>query len=397
MRVLLQLAQTQDASNDSAIFVGVIVGVVLFAIGLVLWSRKRGKVEARLPESDDIKTSGPEARPRKPEAKPARAATRAAPAPAPAPEPDVLAFGRTIEEGLAKTRSQGFMSRLAGIFKKEIDDNLEEKIEEILLTSDIGVQTAQKLLARVKDDLSRAHLKDKNVVYRALREEIRRMLSSFEAAEIDAAPGKVPRVILVVGVNGTGKTTTIGKLAFRLVSEGNKVLLVAADTFRAAAVEQLEIWSNRAGTSFSSGKEGQDPASVAFEGVRKGQAEGVDIVVVDTAGRLHTKKNLVEEMKKISRACGKAHEGAPHETLLVLDSTTGQNAIQQAKIFGEEAEVTGIVLSKLDGTAKGGVVIGICDMLRIPVRYVGVGEQKEDLQPFSADAFLNGLFGDAGK
>jgi fused signal recognition particle receptor len=205
-------------------------------------------------------------------------------------------------------------------------------------------------------------------------------------------PAEKPWVILVVGVNGTGKTTTIGKLAARQTAQGRRVLLVAGDTFRAAAEDQLEIWAGRAKAAIHRGEPGADPASVAFDGVKRGVAEGADVIIVDTAGRLHTKRNLVDELKKVARVIGKAHEGAPHETLLVLDATTGQNAIQQAGIFKGEVGVTGIVLTKLDGTAKGGVVLGISDLMGIPVKYVGVGERPEDLQPFSVEEFVEGLF-----
>ena len=317
----------------------------------------------------------------------------------PEPEPEeakkpieLLPVGKTIHDGLEKTRKQGFVSRLAGLFRKELDDDLEQQLEEVLLTSDIGVKTASKLLGALKGELSRSELKDADAVWTFMRDEVKNLLGredDFVAPEMD----RKPWVIAVIGVNGTGKTTTIGKLAARFGSQGKKVLMVAADTYRAAAVDQLEIWSQRAGAAFHRGKENQDPASVAFDGIKQGVEDGVDIVLVDTAGRLHTQKNLVEELKKIIRVCDKAWEGAPQETLLVLDATTGQNAIQQANIFAGAVDVHGIVLTKLDGTAKGGVIIGICDQMKIPVRYVGVGEKVEDLQPFSAEGFLDGLFG----
>ena len=311
---------------------------------------------------------------------------------APVSPTDLLAAGKTLEEGLEKTRSQGFVSRLAGLFKKELDQQIEAQLEEVMLTSDIGVKTAQKLLQGIKEELSRSQLKDPAVVWKYLRKEVLGIVSVPLKPPAATAPGQ-PRVIAVIGVNGTGKTTSIGKLAARFTRAGQKVLLVAADTFRAAAGEQLEIWANRVGAQCHRGPEGQDPASVAFDGIQKGVAAGVDVVIVDTAGRLHTRKNLVEELKKILRVCGKALPGAPHETLLVLDATIGQNAVSQADIFRGEVGVDGIILSKLDGTAKGGVVIGICDALSIPVAYVGVGEKVEDLRPFSPSEFVQGLFG----
>jgi fused signal recognition particle receptor len=203
-----------------------------------------------------------------------------------------------------------------------------------------------------------------------------------------------PWVILTAGVNGTGKTTTIGKLAARMGEAGKKVLLVAGDTFRAAAVEQLEIWARRVGAGFHGGKEGADPSSVIFDGIKRAQNEHLDVVICDTAGRLHTKTGLMEELQKVRRVAGKAHEGAPHETLLVLDATTGQNAIAQAQTFKQAIEVTGLVLTKLDGTAKGGVVLGVCEELGLPVRYLGIGERVEDLRDFDAEAFADALLGD---
>jgi len=310
----------------------------------------------------------------------------------PADVRELLVAGRTLSDGLEKTRSQGFVSRLSSLFKKEIDPHLEERVEEVLLTSDIGVKTAQKLLAGIKAELSRSQMKDTGAVWQYLRKEVGSIVSLAPAPSRTPEPGK-PLVVAVIGVNGTGKTTSIGKLAARYVKAGRKVLLVAADTFRAAAGEQLEIWAGRVGAECFRGPEGQDPASVAFDGIQKAIAVGADVVMVDTAGRLHTRKNLLEELAKIIRVCGKALPGAPHETLLVLDATIGQNAVQQADIFRGQVGVDGIILSKLDGTAKGGVVIGICDALSLPVKFVGVGEKTEDLQPFSPSEFVDGLFG----
>lgn len=370
-----------ETSSQDVAFIVIIGLLVAGGVALVLWSRKRGGA-AGVPSDPD----------ESPEIGASSQAVEAVPEEVPEVKEGLLPLGRTIQDGLEKTRSQGFVSRLAGLFKKELDETTELQLEEVLLTSDIGVTTAQKLLATLKEELSRTELKDSAAVWAALRAEVQRVLEKSPSHPI-VEPEEGPLVIAIVGVNGTGKTTTVGKLAARYVRAGRKVLVVAADTFRAAAEDQLAIWAGRSGASFHRGKDKQDPASVAFDGIRAGVEAGAEVILVDTAGRLHTQRNLVEELKKIIKVCGKAQVGAPHETLLVLDATTGQNAIQQADIFRGEVGVQGIVLTKLDGTAKGGVVIGICDRMQIPVRYVGVGEQVEDLQPFSAKAFVEGLFG----
>jgi fused signal recognition particle receptor len=358
---------------EDALFIGLITALLVVGGIVVVWSRRRGvKAPLETPEPADDAVA-----PELPESTPP------------------LPVGRTIQEGLEKTRKQGFVARLSGLFRKELDADIEQQLEEVLLTSDIGVKTAQKLLASTRDKLSRDELGDSRAVWQHLRGEVKQFLHSTQGGKGLTLVDDKPWVIAVVGVNGTGKTTTIGKLAAKYRLAGKSVMLVAADTFRAAAVEQLAIWATRAQAEFHRGEEGQDPASVAFDGIKRGLELGVDVILIDTAGRLHTQKNLVEELKKIVRVCDKAHEGAPHETLLVLDSTTGQNAIQQANIFGEAVGLDGIVLTKLDGTAKGGVVIGICDQMQIPVKFIGVGEQVEDLLPFEADSFLDGLFGDS--
>jgi fused signal recognition particle receptor len=304
--------------------------------------------------------------------------------------------GRTLAAGLEKTRG-GFMARLNTLFSggKPVDESVLAELEEVLFTADIGVKTATKLLESAREKVKRKELSDADRLKGALREEISRILaldgdgSAARPLEIGAAR---PWVVMVVGVNGSGKTTTIGKLAAKLKASGHSVMLGAGDTFRAAAGEQLEVWAERVGAPVVRGKEGSDPASVCFEAVQRGVAERSDVVLCDTAGRLHTKAPLMEELKKVKRVIGKAAEGAPHEILLVLDSTNGQNAIAQARQFHESLGVTGIVLTKLDGTAKGGVVIGICDELRIPVRYVGVGETVGDLRPFAPKEFVEALF-----
>ncbi len=371
-RMLLAAMSTEDA-----LFIGLVAAVVVIGIFVVFWSRRKGdKTDLATPAEagplvEEESGTAPETRPE-----------------------ELLPMGRTIQQGLERTRKQGFVARLSGLFRKELDVDIEQQIEEVLLTSDIGVKTAQKLLAAIKEKLDRNELREAAAVWRLLRTEVKTLLHSTEGAVGLTLTEQKPWIIAVVGVNGTGKTTTIGKLAAKYRKEGKRVMMVAADTFRAAAVEQLAIWAKRSGAEFHRGEEGQDPASVAFDGVKQGLEQGVDVVLIDTAGRLHTQKNLVEELKKIIRVCGKAYDGSPHETLLVLDSTTGQNAIQQATIFGGAVGIQGIVLTKLDGTAKGGVVIGICDQMQIPVKFIGVGEQVEDLLPFDGDAFLDGLFGD---
>jgi fused signal recognition particle receptor len=305
--------------------------------------------------------------------------------------------GRTLAAGLEKTRS-GFMARLNALFAggKVVDDAVLADLEEVLFTADIGVRTATGLLESAREKVRRKELADPDRLKAALRQEIARIVSlegRLDGGEGTLAAGAArPWVILVVGVNGSGKTTTVGKLAAKLRDGGSKVLLGAGDTFRAAAGEQLEIWAERVGAPIVRGKEGADPASVCFEAVQRGAAEGADVVICDTAGRLHTKTPLMEELKKVKRVVAKAAPGAPHEVLLVLDATNGQNAIAQARQFHEALGVTGIVLTKLDGTAKGGVIIGICAELKIPVRFVGVGETVADLKPFAPAEFVEALF-----
>lgn len=415
-------AKTPDGSSDW-IFWLILVLAAVGAFLVVRWSKRRGERQAALqkPRSERIRAIGEvdedeeEAAPTPSPAPAPRPVPVPRPAPAPAPEPEpepepepvlsaeelrkakikepFLVTDTGIREGLEKTRSQGFVSRLAGIFKKDLDENLEQQLEEVLLTSDIGIRTAQKLLARVRENLGRQDLRQSDKVWTFLRREVQDIFEQVPESAEPKVPG--PLVISVVGVNGTGKTTTIGKLAHRYVSQGKKVLVVAADTYRAAAGDQLNVWADRVHASFFQGPEGRDPSSVAFDGIKQGVADQMDVILVDTAGRLHTNKNLVEELKKMTRVCGKALEGAPHQTLLVLDATIGQNAIAQAQTFTEGVGVTGIVLTKLDGTAKGGVIIGIADMLRLPVQYVGIGEKLEDLKPFHASEFIEALFGEA--
>jgi fused signal recognition particle receptor len=263
----------------------------------------------------------------------------------------------------------------------------------VMLSSDVGVKTTQAIVERLRDRLQKNELKDEDAVWSALRAEATRILA------IDGGKLRVsdkPTVVLMVGVNGVGKTTTIGKLATRYNAEGKKVVLAAGDTFRAAAVQQLEVWGKRVGADVIKGKEGADPGAVAFDATNKAKEAGANLLLVDTAGRLHTKTPLMDEIKKVRKTIAKAMDGAPHETLLVLDATTGQNALTQAAMFKEAVDLTGIILTKLDGTAKGGIVLGICDELKVPVRYIGLGERAEDLREFQADEFVEALFGQGG-
>jgi fused signal recognition particle receptor len=296
----------------------------------------------------------------------------------------------SLKKGLASTRG-GFIARLSRLFggKKEIDPGLIEQIEEVLITADIGSKTTQRILDRLRDRLSRKELTDEERVWASLRDEARSILGTSTGRL--ALKGR-PSVILVIGVNGVGKTTTIGKLGSRLASQGAKIMLVAADTFRAAAVLQLEVWGKRVGCPVVKGKENADPASVVFDALKRAEADGVDLVLVDTAGRLHTKAPLMEELKKLGRTVEKALGRPADEILLVLDSTNGQNALQQAALFREALPVTGIVLTKLDGTAKGGVVLGIVDEQQLPIRFIGIGERVEDLREFDPQIFVEALF-----
>jgi fused signal recognition particle receptor len=298
-----------------------------------------------------------------------------------------IGYFKRLKNRLSRTRrnfSGGFEKVFAG--KKKIDEDALEELEELLITSDIGVQTTMALMERIAN----AKVADVAEVKQILKDEILSILGT--RPPVQETKKSTPHVILVVGVNGVGKTTTIGKIAASLKASGEKVLIAAADTFRAAAVEQLMIWAQKAGAEFVKHKENADPAAVAFDAVAAARARGCDIVLIDTAGRLHTKVNLMEELKKIKRTVAKQIQGAPHEILLVLDATTGQNALSQAKLFNEALAVTGLALTKLDGTAKGGIVISICSSLNIPLQYIGIGEKIEDLRPFDAEQFIEALF-----
>ena len=297
-------------------------------------------------------------------------------------------FGR-LKKGLSKTRDI-LTTDIDELFssKKQIDDDMLEALEELLITADIGIRTTMALMKKITRRASRISGPDE--LKEVLKQEVLDLLKNIP----QPAPrgSQKPRVVLVVGVNGVGKTTTIGKLAAKATGNGERVLIVAADTFRAAAIEQLAIWSERAGADLVKHKANADPAAVAYDGMEAAVARNVDTVFVDTAGRLHTKVNLMEELKKINRTISKKIPGAPHETLLVLDATTGQNALSQAKLFNDAIGVTGLALTKLDGTAKGGIVISTCESLNIPLQYIGVGEGIDDLQEFEPKQFANALF-----
>ncbi len=294
-----------------------------------------------------------------------------------------------LKKGLSKTR-KFLTADIDDLFagKKKIDASDLEQLEERLITADIGVKTAAELIQRISDEKDR--LTDAEALKGLIKEELRRILESATSGTTHSS-GK-PHVILVVGVNGVGKTTTIGKLAAKRKAMGESVLIAAADTFRAAAIEQLEIWADRAGAEFVKHKERSDPAAVAYDAMEAALARGVDTVIIDTAGRLHTQVNLMEELKKIRRTVAKRLPGSPHETLLVLDATTGQNAVSQASLFHQALEITGIALTKLDGTAKGGIVVSISRALQIPLKYIGVGEGLDDLQDFDPASFVDALF-----
>ncbi|WP_164856031.1 signal recognition particle-docking protein FtsY [Lujinxingia sediminis] len=301
-----------------------------------------------------------------------------------APEP------ASLRDGLQKTRT-GFVDRLGKLFSADtIPDDLIDEVEEILFTADIGAKIAQRIIDTVEDELSGDEKRDPAAIWGKIRAYCEEILSKHESA-IDFDAHK-PFVMLVIGVNGVGKTTTIGKIASKLKREGKSVMLVAGDTFRAAAVEQLDVWAKRTNIPIHRGEDNADPASVIYAGIEKGIAENADVIICDTAGRLHTKVNLLDELGKIGRVTGKALDGAPHETILVLDANTGQNAIQQASMFKEACDISGVVLTKLDGTAKGGVILGICDELDAPVRYIGIGEGVEDLRAFNSSEFVEALF-----
>ena len=303
-------------------------------------------------------------------------------------EPNLL---DRLKAGIQKTRS-GLVDRLEDVLsgKKEIDAALLDELEYTLITADLGVRTVDDILERLRQQVDRRLTGDAAEIRSLIREQLLEVLRGSETPiRVVHAP---PAVVMVVGVNGAGKTTTIGKLAHRFLGEGRKVLLCAADTFRAAAIEQLEVWAQRANVDMIRQKTGADPSAVVFDALQAAKARGVDYVIVDTAGRLHTKENLMAELEKMRRTCQRVVPGSPHEVWLVMDATTGQNGLEQARKFTESSGVTGIILTKLDGTAKGGVVVAIARELNLPIRFVGVGEKIDDLLPFEPEKFVESLF-----
>ncbi|OGL39324.1 MAG: signal recognition particle-docking protein FtsY [Candidatus Schekmanbacteria bacterium RIFCSPHIGHO2_02_FULL_38_11] len=302
-------------------------------------------------------------------------------------------FFSRLKNGLSKTR-QGLISRVENLLSlgQGIDEEFFTELEEILILSDLGVQASNRFIEDLKNYVKNEKVKEANLLKDYLKKKFIETLESGQCSSSEKSNFEKPSVIMVVGVNGVGKTTTIGKFASLFTQEGKKVMLAAADTFRAAADEQLEIWGRRADVPVVRGNDGSDPSSVAFDSIKSAMAREIDILIIDTAGRLHVKKNLMEELKKMKRVVGKAMEGAPHEILLVLDATTGQNSIAQAKMFNDALELTGIVLTKLDGTAKGGIIVAIAEELKIPVKFIGVGEGIEDFQEFNPKDFVEALF-----
>ena len=300
-----------------------------------------------------------------------------------------MGFFDKLKNGMNKTKSS-FDQKIANVFRsfKKVDEDFLEELEEILIMSDIGLDTSVKIIGNLRERLKKEKIQEEEEVKRVLREEMQKIL---EVTDIRLHLETKPAIILIVGVNGVGKTTSIGKIAKRLAKNGKKVVVAAADTFRAAAVEQLEIWAKRAGADIVKREEGVDPASVVYDAIKKTKEKEADILIVDTAGRLHNKKYLMDELNKIQKVINKEMPEADKEVLLVIDGTTGQNAISQVKAFKEEADITGLILTKLDGTAKGGVVIGIVEENKIPVKFIGVGEQIDDMEIFNANDFVKAI------
>ena len=300
-----------------------------------------------------------------------------------------MGFFDKLKDGLNKTKTS-FDEKINNVFKnfRKVDEDFLDELEEVLIMSDIGMDTSIKIISSLRERIKKEKIQDEEDVKQALREEMQKIL---DVTDIGLHLNTKPSVILVVGVNGVGKTTSIGKMANRLAKDGKKVVVAAADTFRAAAVEQLEIWAKRAGADIVKRDEGVDPASVVYDAIKKTKENGADVLIVDTAGRLHNKKYLMDELNKIQKVINKEMPDADKEVLLVIDGTTGQNAISQVKAFKQETDITGIVLTKLDGTAKGGVVIGIVEENKIPVKFIGVGEQIDDMEIFNSEDFVKAI------
>ena len=300
-----------------------------------------------------------------------------------------MGFFDKLKQGLSKTK-ESFNEKINNVFKnfRKVDEDLLEELEEALIMSDVGMETSMKIIENLRDKIKTDKIEDADLVKQALREQIEEILDSVDS---DLKLETKPSVILFVGVNGVGKTTSIGKIANNLRKEGKKVIVAAADTFRAAAVEQLEVWANRAQVQLVKRPEGTDPASVVFDAIKTTKQENADVLIIDTAGRLHNKKYLMDELNKIQKVINKEMPDADKEVLLVIDGTTGQNAISQVKAFKKEADITGLVLTKLDGTAKGGAVIGIVEENKIPVKFIGIGEQIDDMEVFNAEDFVKAI------
>ena len=300
-----------------------------------------------------------------------------------------MGFFDKLKNGLNKTKTS-FDEKINNVFKnfRKVDEDFLDELEEVLIMSDIGMDTSIKIISNLREKIKKEKIQDEEEVKQALREEMQKIL---DITDIELHLNTKPSVILVVGVNGVGKTTSIGKMANRLAKDGKKVVVAAADTFRAAAVEQLEIWAKRAGADIVKRDEGVDPASVVYDAIKMTKENGADVLIVDTAGRLHNKKYLMDELNKIQKVINKEMPDADKEVLLVIDGTTGQNAISQVKAFKQETDITGIVLTKLDGTAKGGVVIGIVEENKIPVKFIGVGEQIDDMEIFNSEDFVKAI------
>ncbi|ERS90057.1 cell division protein FtsY [Marinobacter sp. C1S70] len=400
------------------ISVGLLALLVLFFVLDIAGNRKRAPWPKPVPQRKREVARGPAPVPAEPEAETevppepaveaaepeaAQPAVEPAPAPEPVPaaEPEVerepetrVSVFERIKQGLGKTRAS-LTGGLADLFSvgKKIDEDLLEEIETTLLMADVGVTATSEIIDALTEKLERNQLKDGEALRKALRDELHGLLKEVaRPLEIDA--GKQPYVILMVGVNGVGKTTTIGKLTKKFQSEGKSVMLAAGDTFRAAAVEQLQVWGERNNVPVVAQHTGADSASVIFDAIQSAQSRGVDVVIADTAGRLQNKDNLMNELSKVVRVMKKLDESAPHEVMLVLDAGTGQNALSQAQVFQQAVGVSGITLTKLDGTAKGGIVFAIARQLQLPIRYIGVGEQAEDLRSFDAETFVDALFED---
>ena len=366
------------------------------------WFKKKLGLAKDAEESPEVASDEHESVPAEKESVEAAAAP-AAPAAVdreePAPEAksilqeDVGVLFRRLTKKLAKTRSS-LVERMDELFlgKKEIDPELLDDLEEILITADLGVETTMELMDEARARVDRNELADPQALKAVLKEKIGEFVVRADRPAELVMPEQGPFVIMVVGVNGVGKTTSIGKIAHKFVQSGQSVLLIAADTFRAAAVEQLKIWGERVGAPVIAQQTGADPSSVVFDGLEHAATTDYDVIIVDTAGRLHTKVNLMEELKKIRRVMGRKVSGAPHEVMLVIDATTGQNGISQAREFAKAVDISGITLTKLDGTAKGGIVVNICREFDIPIRFIGIGEQMDDLRDFDAEEFTEALF-----